>query len=111
MTMPMIVAIFWLVKNLIVVSCCLTKKAEPPPTRDVNRDSGTDSANGGWFRRLVRPHGINLHPALTCSEPACCQNIQWFQYRSQACSNLLCALCSSQSRYWVEQTNQIYLSE
>ncbi len=35
----------------------LTKKAEPPPTRDVNRDSGTDSANGGWLRRLVRPHG------------------------------------------------------
>ena len=28
-----------------------TKKAEPPPTRDVNRDSGTDSANGGWLRR------------------------------------------------------------
>jgi hypothetical protein len=25
----------------------LTWKAEPPPTRDVNRDSGTDSANGG----------------------------------------------------------------
>jgi hypothetical protein len=34
----------------------LTKKAEPPPTRDVNRDSGTASANGGWLRRLVRPH-------------------------------------------------------
>jgi hypothetical protein len=34
----------------------LTKKAEPPPTRDVNRDSGTDSANGGWLRRLVRRH-------------------------------------------------------
>jgi hypothetical protein len=33
----------------------LTKKAEPPPTRDVNRDSGTDRANGGWLRRLVRP--------------------------------------------------------
>ena len=33
----------------------LTKKAEPPPTRGVNRDSGTDSANGGWLRRLVRP--------------------------------------------------------
>ena len=32
--------------------CRLTKKAEPPPTRDVNRDSGTDSANGGWLRRL-----------------------------------------------------------
>ena len=41
--------------------CCgLTKKAEPPPTRGVNRDSGTDSANGGWLRRLVRPHG-HLH--------------------------------------------------
>jgi hypothetical protein len=26
----------------------LTKKAEPPPTRDVSRDSGTDRANGGW---------------------------------------------------------------
>src|ERR1035437_693950 len=34
-------------------SCGLTKKAEPPPTRDVNRDSGTDRANGGWLRRLV----------------------------------------------------------
>jgi hypothetical protein len=34
--------------------CCLTKKAEPPPTGDVNRDSGTGSANGGWLRRLVR---------------------------------------------------------
>jgi hypothetical protein len=31
----------------------LTKKAEPPPTRDENRDSGTASANGGWLRRLV----------------------------------------------------------
>jgi hypothetical protein len=31
----------------------LTKKAEPPPTRDVNCDSGTASANGGWLRRLV----------------------------------------------------------
>jgi len=37
----------------------LTKKAEPPPTRDVNRDSGTDSANGGWLQRLVRHHGNN----------------------------------------------------
>src|ERR1019366_8566469 len=34
--------------------CGLTEKAEPPPTRDVNRDSGTASANGGWLRRLVR---------------------------------------------------------
>jgi hypothetical protein len=26
-------------------------KAEPPPTRDGTRDSGTASANGGWLRR------------------------------------------------------------
>jgi hypothetical protein len=38
----------------------LTKKAEPPPTRGVNRDSGTASANGGWLRRLVRHHGFLL---------------------------------------------------
>ena len=39
----------------------LTKKAEPPPTRGVNRDSGMASANGGWLRRLVRHHhGITL---------------------------------------------------
>ena len=37
-----------------VVHSRLTKKAEPPPTRDGNRDSGTDRANGGWLRRLVR---------------------------------------------------------
>jgi hypothetical protein len=40
----------------------LTKKAEPPPTRDVNRDSGTASANGGWLRRLVRLL-VNSHTA------------------------------------------------
>ena len=50
------------------VSKRLAKKTEPPPTRGVNpvkvrgptglyaRDSGTDSANGGWLRRLVRQH-------------------------------------------------------
>ena len=27
--------------------CRLDVAAEPPPTRDVNRDSGTDRANGG----------------------------------------------------------------
>jgi hypothetical protein len=37
----------------------LTKKAEPPPTRDVNRDSGTDRAIGGWLQRVVRRHGKN----------------------------------------------------
>jgi hypothetical protein len=40
----------------------LTKKAEPPPTRSVDRDSGTDRAIGGWLQRLVRPlvHGHKL---------------------------------------------------
>jgi hypothetical protein len=33
----------------------LTKKAEPPPTRSVDRDSGTASAIGGWLQRLVEP--------------------------------------------------------
>ena len=30
---------------------------EPPPTRDVNRDSGTDSGNGGCLERclLIQP--------------------------------------------------------
>jgi len=41
----------------------LTKKAEPPPIRDVNRDSGTDRANGGWLWRLVR------HPRITHPHP------------------------------------------
>jgi hypothetical protein len=39
----------------------LTKKAEPPPTCDANRDSGTDSANGGWLRRLVRQQRREIH--------------------------------------------------
>jgi len=42
--------------NTLMAQRGLTKKAEPPPTRDVNRDSGTASANGGWLRRLVRHH-------------------------------------------------------
>ena len=47
--------------KFISVRSGLTKKAEPPPARDVNRDSGTDSANGGWLRRLVRRrHGVTL---------------------------------------------------
>src|ERR1017187_8952836 len=28
-------------------------KAEPRPTKDVNRDSGTATANGRWFQRLL----------------------------------------------------------
>ena len=42
----------------------VTEKAEPPPTRDVNRDSGTDSANGGWLRRLVRRQNAHFLNAL-----------------------------------------------
>jgi len=39
----------------------LTKKAEPPPTRGVDRDSGTDNANGVKLRRLVRrQHTISI---------------------------------------------------
>jgi hypothetical protein len=47
----------WLLKIVLRIEHIrrLTLNAEPPPTRDVNRDSGTDSANGGWLRRLVRP--------------------------------------------------------
>jgi len=34
-----------------------TNQAEPPPNRDVNRDSGTASANGGsgdfWLGHMV----------------------------------------------------------
>src|ERR1700722_4462167 len=47
----------------------LTKKAEPPPTRDVNRDSGTASANGGWLRRLVRRHIV--HISKSCAKNPC----------------------------------------
>src|SRR5271166_2870200 len=43
----------------------LTKKAEPPPTCDVNRDSGTASANGGWLRRLVRHRHSQLFGGQT----------------------------------------------
>jgi hypothetical protein len=39
-----------------ILVCILTTKAEPPPTRDANCDSGTASATGGW--RLVRRHGF-----------------------------------------------------
>jgi hypothetical protein len=48
----------------------LTKKAEPPPTRGVNRDSGTASANGGWLRRLVRPRRNHNSKTLTKITPA-----------------------------------------
>jgi hypothetical protein len=42
-------------------ACGLTKKAEPPPTRSVNRDSGTDNVIGGWLQRLVRPRNRKIH--------------------------------------------------
>ena len=64
-------------------ACGLTKKAEPPPTRDVNRDSGTDSANGGWLRRLVRPQ--HHHNALK-NFP---NQLDGFQSRYQWCIHVL----------------------
>jgi hypothetical protein len=36
---------------------CRTTKAEPQPSCEIDRESGTDSANGGWLRRLVTSHG------------------------------------------------------
>ena len=41
-------------------------KAEPPPTRGVNRDSGTDSANGGRLRRLVGQAGLKIDENKDC---------------------------------------------
>jgi len=38
----------------------LTKKAEPRRISDVNRDSGTDSDNRRWLRRLVRPQRCHI---------------------------------------------------
>jgi hypothetical protein len=54
--------------------CCLTEKAEPPPTNDVSRDSGTDNAIGGWLQRLVRPRNREIHNKIrqiqTLANPA-----------------------------------------
>src|SRR5882724_7705126 len=47
--------------------CCPTKKGEPPPTRDVNRDSGTASVNQRWLRRLVRRQCRHGSSTITCS--------------------------------------------
>jgi hypothetical protein len=52
----------------------LTKKAEPPPTCGVNRDSGTDNAIGGWLQRLVRHQRREIHNKIrqipTLTHPA-----------------------------------------
>jgi hypothetical protein len=37
----------WTLEIHVIMRIGLTKKAEPPPTCGVNRDSGTDNANGG----------------------------------------------------------------
>jgi hypothetical protein len=39
-------------------------KVEPPPTRDVNRDSGTASANGGWVNCWVL-HSVPYQSNMT----------------------------------------------
>ena len=35
----------------------------------MNRDSGTASANGGWLRRLVRPHGHFVSKGVNDARP------------------------------------------
>src|ERR1035441_4262652 len=53
--------------RIVFIVCCgssLTKKAEPPPTCDANRDSGTASANGGWLRRLVSRMSHQFFPVV-----------------------------------------------
>jgi len=55
---------------MCVMQCGLTKEAEPPPTRDLNRDSGTDSANGGWLRRLVRHHIVSSFLTVIQPQPS-----------------------------------------
>jgi hypothetical protein len=55
-------------------------KAEPRPTKDMNREGGTATANGRWFRRLVRRiHSIfsNTLPDIFCGNRAC-KNTQGF---------------------------------
>jgi hypothetical protein len=51
-TIGVVFMVYLLVVFEFALRCRLTKKAEPPPTRDVNRDSGTDNAIGGWLQRL-----------------------------------------------------------
>jgi hypothetical protein len=36
----------------------------------VNRDSGTDSANGGWLRRLVRPQCRHILILESVNQPS-----------------------------------------
>jgi hypothetical protein len=48
----------------------LAKKAEPPPTRDVNRDSGTASANGSgdWLDGNIKSMLKVSYPNLMTSK-------------------------------------------
>src|ERR1051326_5359037 len=61
--------------------CGRAKKAEPPPTYDVNRDSGTTSANGGCLRRIVgRTHHMPAFSPGASSQTTCfiflnCNNV------------------------------------
>jgi len=56
---PIGVLLAWLMTGFAEHGWRLTSKtpnarADLPPASDAARDSGTDSANGGWLRRLVR---------------------------------------------------------
>jgi hypothetical protein len=68
----------------------LTKKAEPPPTRDVNRDSGTASANGGWLRRLVRQTVKSHALAKNLNEYTPQKNVMPAKSKSRNAASRLC---------------------
>ena len=52
----------------------------------MNRDSGTDRANGGWLQRLVRPPdltAIHLHGEETCTKTRKSLAHNWRQNRAR----------------------------
>jgi hypothetical protein len=66
----------------------------------VNRDSGTDSANGGWLQRLVRPRNREIHNKIkqiqTLTNPAAPHLLAASNQREQN-PNDLPKSCSSES--------------
>src|SRR5471032_3165079 len=62
------------------VSCGLTKKAEPPPTRGVDCNR---SGNGGWLRRLVRRHHRNLQIKNNTTETTTTSQPTKLHFRSE----------------------------
>src|SRR5271157_4039453 len=78
------------------------EKAEPPPTRGVNRDSGTASANGGWLRRLIRQQFHNVSVTNHRDGLKNPWNVKWCLYLtrpSSRCAERACPSTWSLSRY------------